>query len=110
MKETEMYVELDVAAGRSQVLEADDLKHFSVRVTEPAASERLSLTLGPLGQLAGDHAWINIESLRQESGRAGDSEWSAQFDAMVTYAASKGWVDDTGERLRAHLDVGDSIG
>jgi hypothetical protein len=105
-----MYVELDVAAGRCQVLEADDLKRFSVRVTEPAGSEELSRALGSLGQLAGDHAWINIETLRTQSGRADDPEWSAQFDGMIAYAVSKGWVDETHQSLRAHLDVGNPIG
>lgn len=66
-----MYVELDIANSRSQVHEPDDLKRFSVRVSEPAGAEALASALGPLGQLgASDHAWINIGALRAASGRA----------------------------------------
>jgi hypothetical protein len=102
-----MYVELDIAAGRCQVHEAEDLKRFSVHATEHAAPEELSRTLGSFGELAADdHAWINIDALRAESGRADDPEWAAGFDGMIAYATSKGWVDETGERVRAHLEFG----
>jgi|SRR5580704_14773770 hypothetical protein len=100
-----MYVKLDIAAGRCQVHEAEDLKRFSVRATERADPEELSRALGSFGQLAtDDHAWINIDALRAESGHADDLEWAAGFDGMIAYATSKGWVDESGERVRAHLE------
>lgn len=106
-----MYVELDIANRRSHVREPDDLERFSVRVSEPAGAEALASALGPLGQLAAsDHAWINIGALRAASGRVDDPEWSRQFDSMVAYAASKGWVSEAGNELRAHLDFGDETG
>jgi hypothetical protein len=105
-----MYVELDIAAGRCQVRDANDLKSFSVHLSEPAGPEKLSRTLGPLGPLGqlaeSDHVWIIIDALRAASGRADDAEWSAQFDAMIAYAASQGWVDETGELVRAHVEFG----
>lgn len=106
-----MYVELDIAAGRCQVRDANDLKSFSVHLSEPAVPEKLSRTLGPLGRLAeSDHVWIIIDALRAASGRADDAEWSAQFDAMIAYAASQGWVDETGELVRAHVEFGPASG
>jgi hypothetical protein len=105
-----MYVELEIAAGRCQVRDANDLKSLSVQVSEPASPEQLTRALGPLGppdRLAEiDHVWIVIDALRAASGRADDPEWSSQFDAMVAYAASKGWVDGTDELVRAHVEFG----
>ena len=106
-----MYVDLDVAGGRSHVREATDLKHFSVRVSESADDESLSRALGSLGQLASsDHAWIDIAALRAASGCADDPGWSTQFAAMVAYATTKGWVDPSGRQLRAHLEFPTATG
>lgn len=30
--------------------------------------------------------------------------WSQQFDGMLGYARSKGWLDDIGEHIRGHIE------
>lgn len=55
------------------------------------------------GTLADDeHAWIAIDALRAAAGVRPEG-WHDEFAAMIDYARSKGWVDDSGERLRAHI-------
>ena len=89
---------------RSEVRECDDLKRLSVVVEEGAENEDIARALVPLGTLDSPaHAWVSIDRLRAACGRDGDAGWSEAFDVMVRFAASNGWLDGTGSRLRAHL-------
>ena len=97
-------MQIHVNRERSQVRECDDLKRFSVVVEDGANEEEIARALAPLGTLdSSAHAWVSIARLRAECGHDGDAGWSEAFDAMVRFAASKGWVDETGMHLRAHL-------
>ena len=51
-----------------------------------------------------DHVWVDVDWLRT-AGQAqlGDPDFAAKFDAMIAYAASKGWLDDSGTSVRAHI-------
>jgi len=53
-----------------------------------------------------EHAWISIAALQSYPVVSADPEWRAGLAAMIDYAAGKGWVDGTGERLRAHIERG----
>lgn len=100
-----MYLEIDPSEGRTNVHDLDDLKSFSVRASDQTDRALLAQALAPLGQFDGEeHAWIDIDALREASGRSDDLGWTAQFDAMVAYASSKGWVNEGGTALRAHLE------
>jgi len=106
-----MYVEIDPTQGRAEVREADDVEHFSVRTTGAADHESLSRSLGQLGRIDDTgHAWIDIQALRDATGRSDDAEWSSGFDAMIAYATSKGWVDQAGAAVRAHVEPVDAGG
>ena len=47
---------------------------------------------------------INTSALaRLARGRVPDG-WDEQFAGMLTYAQSKGWIDDTGSRIQGHVE------
>ena len=50
-----------------------------------------------------NHLWIDIAFLRELAGDAADAEWQAQFDGMLAYANSKGWIDEPTNRVEAHI-------
>ena len=54
-----------------------------------------------LGAVEGDHVWLDASALRAAGD--GTADWNAQFDAMLRYAASKGWTDQESARVRAHI-------
>jgi hypothetical protein len=70
-----------------------------------------AVTTGPLDamQLApvcyasadGQHIWVEVAALRAASAAAGFGEG---FEAMIDYARSKGWLDEDGTHVRAHVD------
>lgn len=70
------------------------------------------LDLGDLCRAGPDdqHVWLSIPGARRigASSAAASSTFAHDFDAMISYAASKGWVDDTGSWVRAHVERTDA--
>jgi hypothetical protein len=54
-----------------------------------------------LGTVDGDHAWLDAGALRAAGD--GSQAWVTAFDAMLAYAAGKGWTSEDGARVRAHI-------
>lgn len=92
-----MYVLVD--NGRVSVRDVDNLKAFHVEVTGDIADSELDelLRLRNYGYVSGGSAFISVARVRESTT---DVDGVA---AMVDYAQSKGWVDDDGEALRAHI-------
>lgn len=56
----------------------------------------------------GEHVWLDIGAARETGARTtGDPTFGEQFDAMIAYARSSGWVDEAGTHVRAHLEAVD---
>jgi len=75
----------------------EDCKRFHVEV-------RGAGDLGGAGAWAddGEHALIDVDWVRQQAaGRVPDG-WDADFEGMLGYARSKGWIE--GSAIRAHLE------
>jgi hypothetical protein len=52
----------------------------------------------------GAHVMIPVATLRRlAAGRVPDG-WDADFDRMLAYARSQGWLSEDGESVRAHLE------
>ena len=103
-----MYVQVDLAAMPPTVSleEPDDCKRFHVAVLNgrDPATVFGALVDAAAGRLEGDDAWITVDSVRRMAkGRVGPG-WDADFEAMLRFAASKGWLDETGGSIRAHVE------
>ena len=49
-------------------------------------------------------AVVLVEAVRRMAkGRVGE-DWPADFDAMLAYAGSKGWLTDDGVGIQAHCE------
>jgi len=105
-----MFVTVDLATNQIGLDEPDDCTRFHVEVRngDPGAGRAgLGDALAAIGRLADDdHAWIDIAGVRTlAEGRVGVT-WAADFDSMVGYAASKGWLDEAKTAIQAHLEWG----
>lgn len=49
-----------------------------------------------------DHVWLDILAARRLVA-AHDAASVDQYDAMIEYAGTKGWIDDDGRHVRAHV-------
>ena len=96
---------VDLTGGQTVVRDADDLKRLHVLATA-ALDVDLALRESGLGsQESGGRVLLDIARLRAAAlGNASDPDWPASWDAMVAYAASKGWLADDGAALVAHVE------
>lgn len=104
-----MFVRVDVTPQRPVVTleEPDDCTRFHLEVVGGADFGRVfgALVDAAAGRLEGDHALITVDAVRRmAAGRVGD-DWDARFDGMLDYARTKGWIDDTGHAIQAHIEV-----
>jgi hypothetical protein len=82
--------------------EPDDCSRFHV-VGRDVGPDEVAGALSGFGEVEGEHAWIEQETVRTlAEGRVAD-DWDDRFDAMLEYASSKGWVDEEG-RVQAHIE------
>ena len=96
------------SAPEVRVSGVDDLKRLHLAVgalTTEEADE--ALRSAGMGRLSGeDTAYLDIAALRAAAEpQATGADWGAQFDGMVEYARSKGWVADDGASLQAHVET-----
>jgi hypothetical protein len=101
-----MYIDVDTTAvpPTAVLADQDNFRAFAVMVN--GTPDRLPAVVEALSGLGvvdadGAHAVLDGAELKRLA-NAGDG-WTADFDAMVEYARSKGWTDEQG-RVRAHLE------
>jgi hypothetical protein len=103
-----MYLRVDLGESPPVVSleEPDDTERFHVAVI---GGRDAGLVFGALvdaaaGRLEGDDALITVDAVRRlAAGRVGP-EWDGELDKMIGYARSKGWLDETGHAIRAHVE------
>lgn len=106
-----MIIDIDLSAGTPtvQLVEPEDCKRFHVAV-RGGDLEALGAALPAqyVGRLlpSGD-ALIEIDAVRRLAAGQVPDGWDADFDAMVGYAKSKGWLDERGEAIQAHTEWAD---
>jgi hypothetical protein len=88
------------------VVDPDDCTSLDVRVDGADRPELAArLTGSGLGEWDGsDHVALDVGALHDlaQAGAVGP-DWPARWDAMLGYAAKKGWLSDDGTAVRAHL-------
>jgi hypothetical protein len=93
--------------------EPDDTKQFHVTVvgaTDPQSSWGLvfgALVDAAAGRLEGDEAFITVDAVRRMARDRVGPAWHDEFTAMLAYARTKGWLDDNGNAIQAHVEWGD---
>jgi hypothetical protein len=83
-----MYLRIDTRTTPPlvEVMEPDDFTSFKVVVLTPS------------------HSWVEPGGLAALAGRADDPDWQQKLAGMISYAESKGWLDEQG-RIRAHVET-----
>jgi hypothetical protein len=99
-------VYVKVENGESVMLcDEDDLTRFSVQVPKDSSAETISSCLAQTGagRLDGDEACVSIEWLRRRTASR-SQQWHGDFDRMLAYASSRGWMDPKGDAVIAHIE------
>jgi hypothetical protein len=67
----------------------------------------VAAALGADGRVAGaGHVWVRAAAVEGWAGAAGalDDAWREGFAKMLDYARTKGWTDESGEFVQAHIE------
>ena len=103
-----MFVQVGGASGQVELIEPEDCKRFHVvAVGSGASPAAVAEALGVWAAGAtDDHVWIRVEAVRAAAaGRVGPG-WAEEFDGMIGYARSKGWLNEAGDAIAAHVESG----
>jgi len=101
-------IEIDLA-GETAVIglaEPEDCKRFHVAARGgDAAALEAALEVNAVGRLlpSGD-ALIDTDAVRRMAEGRVAQGWDDEFAGMLAYAGSKGWLDDTGTAIQAHVE------
>jgi len=99
-------IHADLDTATVTLVDPADFRGFHVAVAGGSTDDaRLATVLDPYGRLDGDHAWISTDAVIALASTTADDEWRTGFDGMVAYARDKGFLDESGTAIRAHLEA-----
>jgi len=86
--------------------DAANFRAFKVAVKIPEATlEEARVALSGIATLPDRNtAWVSAEALRKWRGVKDDPEWQKGFDAMIEKAKPHGWIDETSNAIKAHVE------
>jgi hypothetical protein len=104
-----MYVEFNDGQLASEAVvlrDEDDLTRFTVRLRKGLSPDLLasSLAASGAGRVDGDEVAVNVDWLRRQTASR-PVQWQGDFERMLDYAASKGWLDAARTAVTAHVET-----
>lgn len=100
-----MIVCVDTAAGTVVLAEPAAFTGFKVLAPVGADEAAVAAVLGADGRVAGEgHVWVRAAAVEGWAGAAADDAWREGFAKMLDYARTKGWTDESGEFVQAHIE------
>jgi hypothetical protein len=107
----EVHVDLTAPKPVVHLLDPHDTKKFAVLVTGTGDDEDVAKALamngaGPVLVPDQGHVYVDVSEIhRLALLEVPDAKgWETDYEAMLDYARSKGWLDDTGTLIKAHIE------
>lgn len=97
-----MIVTIQPVDGAVALTDPDVFTTFHVKVPSGSDLAVAATHLGTEPTDVEDHLWVPVGLVREMAG--GSDEWNLEFDAMLGYAASKGWLSEDGSQILAHVE------
>lgn len=101
-----MFVRISGPGATPELVEPDDCKKFHVASGLSGASNpEVAAALGGWADGAtDDHVWIRVDAVRAAAAGRVPQGWDGEFDGMLAYARSKGWMNEAGDAIAAHVE------
>ena len=99
-----MVIVVDVDGRTVSLQDPDDVKRFHVAAAGRRDEAALAAAIGDLGRVDGDEVWVRVPAVRAMAAGRVSPSWEDDFAGMLEYARSKGWLDDTGDSVKAHVE------
>ncbi len=99
-----MFIRLDLETGESSLREAEDFTRFHIEAEGDRHDVRAAI--GEAARLGlTHHLWLSIEWVRRLAERMNPkAEWWENFEGMLTFAASHGWIGEGGTHVQVHVE------
>lgn len=96
-----------VAQGRVDLQDADEFKSFKIVAAPGVSPAGLRDALAGIATVEADGktAWVTRAAVRRLRGPTPPAEWLAAFDRMIESVRRFGWVNDTDDTVRAHIET-----
>ena len=101
-----MYLEIDVDSGDVALADPDNFKQFHIAARGDGTDGTIARVLGADGRLCAEpnHVMVSIELVRRLAEPQVDAGWAEGFDKMLGFAAKMGWIDESGNFVKAHTE------
>jgi hypothetical protein len=88
----------------AKLVDSDDFAHFSVTAPREYDDAQISAALhhSGAGYLADNGAMISATWIKGKAQPT--TAWLKSFQAMLSFAESRGWLADDGESIAAHIE------
>jgi hypothetical protein len=100
-----VFVVVDVRRATVGLVEPGDFSRLHLEVRGGFDEGAVDLLLGNAGRVDSvEHAFLTVDGLRSLAGDVADDEWEQGLRSMVEYARGRGWLDQSGSAVRAHIE------
>jgi hypothetical protein len=96
-----------ITSDSAELVDPGDVTAFHVVCPPGLDGDELAARVreAGLGELAPDgHVYVPVDAIRRYAQGHVDAGWEQDLAGMVAYATRKGWTDETGTRVRAHVE------
>ncbi|MFC5993926.1 hypothetical protein ACFQE5_06855 [Pseudonocardia hispaniensis] len=97
-----------ITADSAELVDPQDLTSFSAVCPADLGPDELAASVrrADLGELLpGDgHLMVPVDTIRRMAAERVGPSWPDELAKMIDYAARKGWTNDDGTRVRAHIE------
>jgi hypothetical protein len=101
-----MYVR--ITADTAELVEPENVRSFHAVVPAgfDAGAVEAAVAASDVGTVTpdGEHVLVRVDALRRLAAGRVPAGWDDDLAGMVAYAATKGWTDDDGTAVRAHVE------
>lgn len=93
------------ADGQVDLEDPRGFTSFSVAAANPTAGEVLKAMAGTASPAdEDDHVFVAVSGVRSLAGDHVDEDWEAGMAKMIDFAGKSGWLDQSGEGIKAHIE------
>lgn len=95
-----------ITRDSAELVDPSDVTAFHVVTPDGLDGDELAARVraAGLGELSDGHVFVPVDAIRRYAeGRVGP-DWERDLAGMVAYAVRKGWTDESGTRVRAHVE------
>jgi hypothetical protein len=82
--------------------EPEDCRAFHVAATGGGDLDRVAAAVGRRAD--GEDVYVDVDLVRRLAAGRVEPSWEQDFVAMLDFARTKGWLDESGQGIRAHVE------